>query len=217
MQSWAGEVQGSLNSGDSYAPGDNRLPKSIGMFRRQGKKKQKSVKDEDEEILTPFFDFPAGIVDGSKVIDSSGDKSIPKITDISYDAAYDLYKRLSDKEKNFLAPSGNYVDSTHLLFRVGILDGSKCIGFCDIYHFANPDDPADIDKGVVSIATDPDARGKGVAFRCAKEALQRGSRYGLNGFIYKVNPKNKASIGLAEKLGGKLEKADKDVLRYKIS
>ena len=43
-----------MSCGDNYATGDNRLPKSIGMFKRNGKcKKKRKVKDEDEEFVAP--------------------------------------------------------------------------------------------------------------------------------------------------------------------
>lgn len=54
--SWTGQTSfdgGALQCGDNFASGDNRMPKSIGVFKRNGKQKKKKVKDEDEEFVEP--------------------------------------------------------------------------------------------------------------------------------------------------------------------
>ena len=130
---------------------------------------------------------------------------------IDYDQAYGLYERLNDTERNFLAPHGNYVDSPNLLLRLGYVDDEKCCAFCDVYKFKD-----DIDTGVLTVAVDPSMRGKGLGYYAAKAVIDAASKFGLTNFVYRVDKKNKPSIGLAEKLGGQLEREDEKMYKFKI-
>lgn len=178
------------------------------MFSRngkgKGKKKRKHVDEDDEfvpDAAPPLDEMPDK---HSDILDSD-------IVDVNYNQAHGLYERLDDKEKNFLAPRGNYVDSPNLLLRKGFLDNDFCSAFCDVYTWA--DNP---DTGVLTIAVDPSMRGQGLGYLAAKGAIDAASKFGISHFVYRVDKKNKPSIGLAEKLGGQLESEDEKMYRFKI-
>lgn len=135
---------------------------------------------------------------------------------IDYKQAYGLYERLNDTERNFLAPHGNYVDSPNLLLRLGYVYDDKCCAFCDVYTSAVDPDTKSGDTGVLTVAVDPSMRGRGLAYLSAKAAIDAASKFGISHFIYRVDKKNKPSIGLAEKLGGQLESEDEKMFRFKI-
>lgn len=227
--SWTGQTTfsgGSLHCTDDYAPGDNRIPKSIGIFRRGKPKKKRKQKDEDDEFVpngVPVFqdytdfDHSGRIINPAKSGDVRDYKGAQTLildygaVDVNYDQAYALYERLSDKERAFLAPRGNYVDSPNLLLRKGYVDDYCCYAFCDVYKFKD-----DIDTGILTVAVDPCARGEGLGYHAAKSAMEAAAKFGISNFVYRVDKKNKPSIGLAEKLGGQLESEDEKMYRFKI-
>lgn len=176
------------------------------MFTRKGKgKKKRKHVDEDDEFVPdtapPLQEMPDK---HSDILDSD-------IVDVNYEQAHGLYERLDDKEKNFLAPKGNYVDSQNLLLRKGFLDNDFCYAFCDVYTWADS-----LDTGVLTLAVDPSVRGQGLGYLAAKGAIDAASKFGISHFIYRVDKKNKPSIGLAEKLGGQLESEDEKMYKFKI-
>ena len=46
--------------------------------------------------------------------------------------------------------------------------------------------------------------------------MEAAAKFGISNFVYRVDKKNKPSIGLAEKLGGQLESEDEKMYRFKI-
>lgn len=133
-------------------------------------------------------------------------------TDVSYEEALNLYNRLSEKEKKYVAPRGKYVDSPALLLRKGLINDNCCYAFCDVYHFKD-DDP---DTGIIIVAVDPMNRGDGSGKRAVREAMKAAKKHGITKFIYRVDKTNKPSQGLVKSLGGKLVDEDEKDLKFEI-
>ena len=109
------------------------------------------------------------------------------LRDISYDEAKELYDKLSDKEKSYVAPRGKYIDSPKLSFRLGLVEKNNLLGFIDVYEFNEK-------EGFIIIAVDPYYRGMGVAKSLLKSAIIVAISKNFNKLIYKVDKSNKASV-----------------------
>ena len=195
------------------------MPKSIGVFRRGKLKKKKEIKDEDDEFVpegVPVIDTGDENKNDTEPVDIN-DVVRSGTVDVDYDKAHRLYDRLSDEEKSFLAPHGNYVDSPNLLLRKGYVLDDMCFGFCDVYTSKVDPDTDSGDTGVLTVAVDPIARGNGLSYLVTKAAIEAGAKFGLVHYIYKVDKKNEPSIGLAKKLGGEIISEDDSLYKFKIN
>lgn len=113
---------------------------------------------------------------------------------VSYKDAESLYKKLSKKEKKFVAPRGDYIDSPKLSFRLGEYEDDELTAFIDIYEFKKG-------EGFIIIAVDPYHRGKGLAKKLLNKAIKEAKEKGLKKLIYKVDKDNESSISFVENFG----------------
>ena len=109
-----------------------------------------------------------------------------KLEFIDYQKALNLYNKLSNKEKSYVAPRGYYVDSPKLSFRLGLLDNDNLAGFIDAYEFHKG-------EGFIIISVDPDYRGIGIAKKLLKAAIAEAVKNNFNKLIYKVDKVNEVS------------------------
>ena len=79
-------------------------------------------------------------------------------------------------------------------------DGEKC-GFCEFRMNAAPD-PKEADLGIEIF---PEKRRHGIALKAVKLLMEEAGREGCERLTWRTTADNKASIGLAEALGGALE------------
>ena len=101
-------------------------------------------------------------------------------------------------EHHWFYHGNSFKDSPYVKYRNIIYTDkkNKIGGFIDIYAF---DDAPD--TGIVVVAVDPRARGKGIASRLVKTAIKELPKKGINTLIWRADNDNIASIKLAEKLG----------------
>ena len=109
-----------------------------------------------------------------------------KLEFVDYQKALGLYNKLSKKEKLFVAPRGQYIDSPKLSFRLGLLDNDNLAGFIDVYEFHKG-------EGFIIIAVDPDYRGIGVAKKLLKASIAEAVKNNFDKLIYKVDKVNEVS------------------------
>lgn len=124
-----------------------------------------------------------------------------------YKEVLNIYNKLPKVQQLFVAPSGNFVDSPRLLDRY-ILEKQK--GFIEAYKTDNPD------EAFVTLAVDPEFRGKGLGKKLINESLSRLKDKGIKNVIYKVDNKNKASKALAEYFNSNPEEITDEYSLYKI-
>lgn len=123
-----------------------------------------------------------------------------------------VYESLSDEDKKFVSPRGNFVDSPALLIREVEYDKKTPIGYIEVYKYNG----TSTDTGFIGIAVNSKYRGKGVAKRLLTKAIDEAKRHGMTKLIYKLDAKNDASKHLIESLGYKLKSSTKDSYTYHI-
>lgn len=106
-----------------------------------------------------------------------------------YKKVLDIYNKLPKEQQLYVAPSGTFVDSPKLLDRY-VLEKQK--GFIESYSTQNPE------EAFITLAVDPEFRGKGLGKRLVNESLNRLKNKGIKNILYKVDNENKASKALAE-------------------
>ena len=105
-----------------------------------------------------------------------------------YKKVLDIYNKLPKEQQLYVAPSGKFVDSPRLLDRY-VLEKQK--GFIEAYSTQNPE------EAFITLAVDPEFRGKGLGKRLVNESLNRLKNKGIKNILYKVDNENKASKNLA--------------------
>lgn len=123
----------------------------------------------------------------------------------TYKQSLDIYNKLSNREKDLVAPRGRFVDSPNIAVRV-----STYKGFCEVYTM----DEDDI--GFITIEVLPKYRGQSVSDELLHEAIKRSKEYGLKKLRYKMDKSNKPSMDLAKQNGFKLDYKIKDEVFYKM-
>ena len=106
----------------------------------------------------------------------------------TYKQSLDIYNKLSNREKDLVAPRGRFADSPNIAVRV-----STYKGFCEVYTMDEDD------TGFITIAVLPKYRGQSVSDKLLQEAIKRSKEYGLKKLRYKVDKSNKPSIDLAKR------------------
>jgi GNAT superfamily N-acetyltransferase len=81
-----------------------------------------------------------------------------------YKKVLNIYNKLPKEQQLYVAPSGKFVDSPHLLDRY-ILERQK--GFIEAYKTANPS------EAFITLAVAPEFRGKGLGKKLINESLSR--------------------------------------------
>ena len=124
-----------------------------------------------------------------------------------YKKVLNIYNKLPKEQQLYVAPSGKFVDSPHLLDRY-ILEKQK--GFIEAYKTSNPS------EAFVTLAVAPEFRGQGLGKQLINESLSRLKDKGIKNIIYKVDNKNKASKTLAEDFNSNAEEITDEYSLYKI-
>lgn len=109
-----------------------------------------------------------------------------KLEHTTYQSALNLYNKLSNKEKSYVAPRGHYIDSSKLSFRLGLVDNDYLVGFIDVYEFRKG-------EGFIIVAVDPDYRGLGIAKKLLKASIAEAVKNNFNKLIYTVDKDNEVS------------------------
>lgn len=124
-----------------------------------------------------------------------------------YNKVIDIYNKLPKSQQLMVAPNGTFVDSPKLLDRY-ILYKQK--GFIEAYKTDNPE------EAFVTLAVDPQHRGKGLGKQLINEELQRLSKKGIKNILYKINNKNIPSKRTIEYFSGNPVEYGEDYSIYKI-
>lgn len=131
---------------------------------------------------------------------------------VSFEDTLKVYESLSDEDKKFVSPRGNFVDSPALLIREVEYDKKTPIGYIEVYKYNG----TSTTTGFIGIAVNSKYRGKGVAKRLLTKAIDEAKRRGMTKLIYKLDAKNDASKRLIESLGYKLKSSTKNSYTYHI-
>lgn len=120
-----------------------------------------------------------------------------KTPDEEYQDILKIYNALPPREKKFVSPNGNFVNSPNLAFRrilrVGILN--KPAAFIEVYNF-NPSTK----KGFVTYAVDPRYRNNGYAQMLIVQALNWAETTNeVNTLEFKIDKSNKSSLAVMKK------------------
>lgn len=126
---------------------------------------------------------------------------------IPYQEAKNLYDGLMKKEQKWVSPSGRYVNSSKLVFRLGKYVDTKLAGFIDVYYFPEHkkkgqilDKNSNIKDGFITIAVDKKHRGEGIARELIERAINKAKKLGFDSLTYETAYKNKASINFINML-----------------
>lgn len=125
----------------------------------------------------------------------------------NYKKVLDIYNKLPKEEQLYVAPSGKFVDSPHLLDRY-ILERQK--GFIEAYKTSNPS------EAFVTLAVDPKFRGQGLGKKLIDNSLRRLKNKGIKNIIYKINNANQTSKNLVEYFSKDIIDNGGDYTTYKI-
>ena len=112
---------------------------------------------------------------------------------ITYEIAKDIYRSMSNSDRLFISPRQNYDkgDKSSLIFRTGDND---C--FVDVYQDLQNEDS---NYGFIVIGVRPEARGKGLASKHLRDAIEIAKSKRLDGLIYKYDKWNIPSEKLVDK------------------
>lgn len=112
---------------------------------------------------------------------------------ITYEIAKDIYRSMSNSERLFVSPRRNYDngDKSSLIFRTG---DDNC--FVDVYKDLQNENS---NYGFIVIGVRPEARGKGLASKHLRNAIEIAKLRGLDGLIYKFDKENLPSEKLVNK------------------
>lgn len=119
----------------------------------------------------------------------------------TYSDAKKVFDSLSSKDKKNLTSNGEYSKSSMLVSRKVLKDNA----FAEIEH-----DPDDENIGYISVATSPNARGKGYAKQIASEVISDAERKGLREIYWETTKDNPGSGALARSLGFEKTKSFSD-------
>lgn len=129
----------------------------------------------------------------------------------SYQDAKYIYDNLSDTEKNYMSPSGRFVDSPMLVYRYVHKVDNQPVGMIECYPYNG--------KSKISVfmiyAVKKEYRGQGIAGYMVNHMNQwLRSNTDYKKIIYRVDSNNQASIRSAQKLGFKLQTKGKSYLSF---
>lgn len=119
----------------------------------------------------------------------------------TYSDAKKIFDSLSSKDKKNLTSNDEYSKSPMLVSRKVLKDNA----FAEIEH-----DPDDENIGYISVATSPNARGKGYAKQIASEVISDAERKGLREIYWETTKDNPDSGALARSLGFEKTKSFSD-------
>lgn len=107
-----------------------------------------------------------------------------------YKRAKAIYNSLTDQEKHWVSPRGEFIDSDKILFRE-IMQSEKGqdAGFIDVYEFNN-----DKKIGFIVMAVHPDFRSQGYARRLRTSAIENCKRIKMRKLIYRYDIENVDSL-----------------------
>ena len=107
-----------------------------------------------------------------------------------YWRAKEIYDSLTDQEKHWVSPRGEFIDSDKILFRE-IMQSEKGqdAGFIDVYEFNN-----DKKIGFIVMAVHPDFRSQGYARRLRTSAIENCKRFKMRKLIYRCDIENIGSL-----------------------
>ena len=107
-----------------------------------------------------------------------------------YWRAKEIYDSLTDQEKHWVSPRGEFIDSDKILFRE-IMQSEKRqdAGFIDVYEFNN-----DKKIGFIVMAVHPDFRSQGYARRLRTSAIENCKRFKMRKLIYRCDIENIGSL-----------------------
>ena len=107
-----------------------------------------------------------------------------------YWRAKEIYDSLTDQEKHWVSPRGEFIDSDKILFRE-IMQSEKGqdAGFIDVYEFNN-----DKKIGFIVMAVHPDFRSQGYARRLRTSAIENCKRFKMKKLIYRCDDENIGSL-----------------------
>ena len=107
-----------------------------------------------------------------------------------YWRAKEIYDSLTDQEKHWVSPRGEFIDSDKILFRE-IMQSEKGqdAGFIDVYEFNN-----DKKIGFIVMAVHPDFRSQGYARRLRTSAIENCKRFKMRKLIYRCDVENIGSL-----------------------
>lgn len=125
----------------------------------------------------------------------------------NYKKVLDIYNKLPKEQQLYVAPSGKFVDSPHLLDRY-ILERQK--GFIEAYKTANPS------EAFITLAVAPEFRGQGLGKKLINESLSRLKDKGIKNIIYKVDNANQSSKNLVEYFSQDIIDKGDNYTTYKI-
>lgn len=107
-----------------------------------------------------------------------------------YWRAKEIYDSLTDQEKHWVSPRGEFIDSDKILFRE-IMQSEKGqdAGFIDVYEFNN-----DKKIGFIVMAVHPDFRSQGYSRRLRTSAIENCKRFKMRKLIYRCDVENIGSL-----------------------
>lgn len=129
----------------------------------------------------------------------------------SYQDAKYIYDSLSDQEKNYMSPSGRFIDSPHLVYRYIHRESGQPVGMIECYPYNM--------KSKISVfmiyAVKKEYRGKGITGYMVNHMIQwLRSNTDFKKVIYRVDSNNQTSIRSAQKIGFKLKTKGKSYLSF---
>lgn len=112
------------------------------------------------------------------------------VEDDTYQQVLDIYNSLPEKEQNYVAPRGKFVDSPNLVYRK-VMDNK---GFAELYNMANG-------KAFITLAVRPEAQGKGLGKALLADAIRAAkANKDIKSIVYKADNSNTASHKLINRL-----------------
>lgn len=193
--------------------------------------------DSAASFLTHYYDEDEEIE-----LDTWGEEALEKCKKdkdfIGYDEAKALYDKLSNGDKRFFK-IGKYNDSPKLVFRLGKRDNGKLVGFIETYYkpaikrksdsevdelikdIENRTNTFNGKEGFISIAIDPEYRGRGLAKTLFNNAVEKAKQVGFDAVSHRTAFKNRKIINFIQSLSDKFKpEADDDeknvTFRYKF-
>ena len=107
-----------------------------------------------------------------------------------YGRARAIYDSLPDKEKHFVSPRNEFVDSDKVLFREVMQNGKgQDVGFIDVYEFNR-----NKQVGFIVMAIHPDFRSQGYSRKLRTSAIENCKKLRMSKLIYRCDAENLDSL-----------------------
>lgn len=130
----------------------------------------------------------------------------------TYNDALAVYNQLSDQDKQYVSPSGRYIDSPYLISRKIKYINNQPVGFCEAYKFNGTSNS----KAFLIIAVLEEYRGYNIASELLNQVISDCINQNYNYFIYKCDITNKISKKLAIKNHFSLTNKTKNTLTFTL-